>query len=657
MKRIFYLLKQSLFVKLTLVVTLLIGGGNSVWAQKSLPYSYGFEENFSTEGWTLVDCYNASYVSTYNGTGLYALSSGKYDDGSYAIRFYPNADYRAQCLITPELESSATGLEVSFHYRSAYGSTPTQTFQVGYSTTNTSSFTWGDEMSYQSTSWVTYNAIFPAGTKYIAVKYTNITTGNYLYLDAFDISAINPYKTPTGFALDSYTGTSATFNWTAGNSETAWQFAYSTNSDFTPGTDGTTLDITENPYTLSGLTTGTPYYAAIRADYGDGNYSEWTEKISFTPKNEIETVVNDGNDANGYTPFYSSATNNGIENQFIIPESSLTAIVNRQITKMTFYRSSSTSASFGNAEFEVYLKNTSNTSFSSTTLESWGANVYNSASLSVNSNGEMIIEFDTPFNYTGGNLMVGFKQTVVGSGTYLSWYGVNTSTNTALSILNTISGNKSANNYKFLPKVTITSTTIESAPVKIDDNGYTTFASTYPLDLTSTNLPCGLKAYKANIVEGNKVKFTEINQTVPANTGILLAGTTGETYFIPVAESGTALGDNLLLVNADGGTFTAEIGYTYYGMLKNSDPLTFGTFDPNSVAIPSNKAYLKVADTGEARTLTCSFFDETTTGIMETRTEGIDRLTTTKVYNLAGQQIANPTKGLYIINGKKHIIK
>ena len=28
-----------------------------------------------------------------------------------------------------------------------------------------------------------------------------------------------------------------------------------------------------------------------------------------------------------------------------------------------------------------------------------------------------------------------------------------------------------------------------------------------------------------------------------------------------------------------------------------------------------------------------------------------------KFYNLAGQRIAQPTKGLYIVNGKKYIVK
>ena len=85
----------------------------------------------------------------------------------------------------------------------------------------------------------------------------------------------------------------------------------------------------------------------------------------------------------------------------------------------------------------------------------------------------------------------------------------------------------------YLPKLTITSVPITTAPVRIDDNGYTTFASPWPLDLTSDKqTSLGLTAYRATIIDtgSSKVKFSsDIDQTVAANTGLLLAGTAGET--------------------------------------------------------------------------------------------------------------------------------
>lgn len=184
---------------------------------------------------------------------------------------------------------------------------------------------------------------------------------------------------------------------------------------------------------------------------------------------------------------------------------------------------------------------------------------------------------------------------------------------------------------------------------KIGGNGYTTFANANALDLAS--LPSGLKAYKAKI-NGSVVKFTEVNEAVPANTGLLLEGTTDETYSIPVAASASALADNDFFVNETGNTFSPDANTTYFGLIKNSLPLTFGVFAPATVAIPANKAYLKVADTA-ARELVASF-DDDVTSIETVKTQNkIDGV----YYNLAGQRVVAPVKGLYIVNGKKCIIK
>ena len=46
-------------------------------------------------------------------------------------------------------------------------------------------------------------------------------------------------------------------------------------------------------------------------------------------------------------------------------------------------------------------------------------------------------------------------------------------------------------------------------------------------------------------------------------------------------------------------------------------------------------------------------FDEDVTGISAIQTKKIDN----QYFNLAGQRVAQPTKGLYIVNGKKVVIK
>ena len=50
-------------------------------------------------------------------------------------------------------------------------------------------------------------------------------------------------------------------------------------------------------------------------------------------------------------------------------------------------------------------------------------------------------------------------------------------------------------------------------------------------------------------------------------------------------------------------------------------------------------------------------FDDETTGVQELKNSKIDGLQTGVCYNLKGQRVSQPTKGLYIVNGKKVIMK
>ena len=220
--------------------------------------------------------------------------------------------------------------------------------------------------------------------------------------------------------------------------------------------------------------------------------------------------------------------------------------------------------------------------------------------------------------------------------------------------LSGFTGDKSVNRSADIDYIIIR---LKNVPATLGTNGYATFASTYPLDLTTANLPTGLTAYKA-AVSGTTVTFTALDQTVPANTGILLQGDASETYNIPVVSSGTAVEGNEFLVNTAGTVFDAEdvdANYYYFGLIKNS--LTFGVFDPLSVAIPANKAYLKVLktsiDESSSRALTIRFGDEST-GINAVKSE---EKKDNGIFNLSGQRVSQPSKGLYIVNGKKVIIK
>ena len=651
--------------KFVLLVALFVGGGMSAWAQKRLPYTYGFENNnLATEGWTIIDGISNTSIQKNGSYGVQVRT------GDYSFRFYSGYN-KTEYLVSPLLESSSTGIELSFYYKNATANSQ-ETFYVGYSSIEgvgepqASSFTWLEDAlvpAANMSDFQKYNVtINNTSIKYVAIKHVSANKHN-VFIDDVTIEAAETYKRPKNFTIDSQTTSSATFSWTAGSDETAWQIAYSTKADFSPSMEGVKLNVTDNPYTLTGLTEGVTYYAYVRSKYvinEESVYSEWcNDKVAFTPKSDISVCsdYNNKTSANVAIPNYTANSSYLTKSQMIYPYSDVSSLTGKYITQLIFYANTS-SIDWGAAKYDVYLAETSTASFSySASFIDWSncTKVAEGISLTVN-DGKLIIDLTTPFLLTGTdskNLLIGFQQISVSTSTISStWYAKNiTSSYPSAAYYNTGSYTYSTG-QSYLPYVTI-SCTSSTLPVTLGTNGYLTFACPRPLDLA--NLPTGLKAYKAKVDEANsKVSFTEINQAVSANTGILLAGTAGEPYSIPVADNGTTVTDNDFLVNSTGGTFAAESGYTYYGLIKDSDPLTFGSFEPASVAIPTNKAYLKVQDSATSR-LMCVFFDAT--GISETTTAAAKSAADTTVFDLLGRRVAQPTKGLYIVNGKKVAFK
>ena len=149
---------------------------------------------------------------------------------------------------------------------------------------------------------------------------------------------------------------------------------------------------------------------------------------------------------------------------------------------------------------------------------------------------------------------------------------------------------------------------------------------------------------------------------VAAGEGIMLKGTNGATITIPVVASGTAIDDNLLVGCPTATNITNETANyaNIYVLAIESEVAKFQNVkdyvDKNTtLAIPAGKAYLNATGTG-ARQLSIVFEDASeTTGIGASLTKNEEVKNGT--YNLQGQRVAQPRKGLYIVGGKKVIVK
>lgn len=247
-------------------------------------------------------------------------------------------------------------------------------------------------------------------------------------------------------------GTEATLTWKAGAEENAWQLEYSLNANMT---DSIVVPVEDTTYyLLENLTVGATYYVRVKANCGDlDGVSAYTAVVSFTTTNEYLLTINDKNTTtNGNVPIYGNYAEQLTRSQFIIPEAALEEMEWDSIQSITFYASNE-NVSWGVAEFEVYLAESKEATISA--FANWENLdlVQSAGSLAISSN-KMVVTFDSAYQYQGGNLLIGFKQTVRGSYTACSWYGVSAQGAAYSDYLNNNNVSTSAGQRNFLPKMT-----------------------------------------------------------------------------------------------------------------------------------------------------------------------------------------------------------
>lgn len=188
----------------------------------------------------------------------------------------------------------------------------------------------------------------------------------------------------------------------------------------------------------------------------------------------------------------------------------------------------------------------------------------------------------------------------------------------------------------------------ESLSVKLNDYGYATYCSQYPLDFN------GVTEYTAWLIDevnDNVITFSQIGRDIKGGQGILLKGTPGATIMLNSVNSDFTLEDNKL-IGTTAPTYVKS--GEYYGLSGNSF-VKVGT-----TTIPAGKALLPASliDGSTASRLTFVFEESETTGIHSVE-NGQSTIENGNWYTLGGQKMnGKPAmKGVYIINGKKVVIK
>ena len=181
--------------------------------------------------------------------------------------------------------------------------------------------------------------------------------------------------------------------------------------------------------------------------------------------------------------------------------------------------------------------------------------------------------------------------------------------------------------------------------VTITDAEYATFHSESAVDFSETEVT----VYTATD-NGTTVKLTEVTSgQVPANTPVVLYKAGGGTVRVPVIESAPAVGDNDLYISE------GEAYENAYVLAKPEEKeVGFYLWD-SSVELNAGKVYLQGTSEGTSGSRQFLPFADAT-AISDARTEK-DTMKDDAVYDLQGRRVAQPAKGLYIVGGRKVIVK
>lgn len=218
----------------------------------------------------------------------------------------------------------------------------------------------------------------------------------------------------------------------------------------------------------------------------------------------------------------------------------------------------------------------------------------------------------------------------------------------------------------------------DAVPLTIGTDGIATFSSSKHLSFAEA----GITPYYASEINDGSVTLTSVdNKTTWGYQGYVLRGAAG-SYDIPVISSGAVYpSGNLLKATSDYATTVYRSAYSEYSdgknendeetdtdeyKIKNYYRYIFAKDNSDNIAfyklatdyeLGAHKAYLEIptGDTSDAARVSLLFSDDETTAVQTI--EAIERPQSDKIYNISGQQVGKPTRGLYIINGKKVIIK
>ncbi|MBQ9357041.1 MAG: hypothetical protein IJT98_07115 [Prevotella sp.] len=188
-------------------------------------------------------------------------------------------------------------------------------------------------------------------------------------------------------------------------------------------------------------------------------------------------------------------------------------------------------------------------------------------------------------------------------------------------------------------------TFIPDVTINLNASGFATYSAGYDFIVS------GATAYQMALDLGaGTINGTAAPAKIPAGAGILLKGEANAEVTISGTTDAAALTDNSLKGTTKADGTTAMVGTANYYVLSGN------SFRPyTGTEFAANKAYFEVEAAAAARTFTMTFGEEEITAIESINTAISEGEGT--VYDLQGRRVAQPQRGLYIMNGRKVLVR
>ena len=180
-----------------------------------------------------------------------------------------------------------------------------------------------------------------------------------------------------------------------------------------------------------------------------------------------------------------------------------------------------------------------------------------------------------------------------------------------------------------------------------------TFSAPFPTVVPENTTAYSVKTQLASdVTEVSTYKVAEAGQAIPANTGVILLGTDAQVTMLPRTTETTVEIAEGALGNSAGAAkdITSENSYV---LSKQSSTWAFYKVGTGATALPMNKAYLVLPNGTSEGVIRFNFGNTTGMELVGTDAAAAQG----KVYDLSGREVKVAAKGLYIVGGKKVIVK